>query len=295
MFIETLSQKFFAYAKYEKNYSPRTIQRYKQIIRFYSRLSEIKEIEDVSLDNVRDLFYYGRSSLNWKSTTYINYHKTLRVFFRWCISQGVMNDNPTEKIELPKLEKNLPKGLSKQDAERILEVVRNYPYNNNFLRHRNYAIFATLIYTGIRKQELLNLKNSDIDLENLTLLVRQGKGYKDRLIPINYTLAEALQKYLEVKKKWYKLGPDFFSSYTYDKPFTHSGFVRLVRSICKASGIVFTAHMLRHTFATLMLEGGVDIYYVSNLLGHSDIKTTTIYLHTTVSHLREQIMKHPLK
>lgn len=126
------------------------------------------------------------------------------------------------------------------------------------------------------------------------MFIRQGKGAKDRIIPINYRLAEALQKYIEVRKKTYKTCPEFFVSYTYDMGFTDSGLKRLVEKIVAASGIKFGVHKLRHTFATLMLEGGCDIFSLSKMMGHSDIKTTTIYLAASVQHLREQILKHPL-
>jgi site-specific recombinase XerD len=210
------------------------------------------------------------------------------------MKEGYMNFNPTDDIEVPKLERKLPSKLTKQDASRILEVVDNYPYENNFLRYRNYAIFATSIMAGIRKGELLNHKYIDVDVENLSIFIRQGKGRKDRIIPINYRLAEALQKYLEVRKKAYKTCPEFFTSYTYDMGFTDSGIKRLVDKISTVSGIKFTARKLRHTFATLMLEGGCDIYSLSKIMGHSDIKTNTIYLAACEQHLREQILKHPL-
>jgi len=205
-----------------------------------------------------------------------------------------MSSNPIEEIEVPKLEKKLPSKLTKQDASRILEVVDNYPYDNKFLRYRNYAIFSTFILSGIRKKELLNLKLNDVDIENLSIFINQGKGSKDRIIPINYRLAESLQKYLEVRKKAYKTCPEFFTSYTYDMGFTESGLKRLVEKIISSSGIKFTIHKLRHTFATLMLEGGCDIFSLSKMMGHSDIKTTTIYLAASVHHLRDQILKHPL-
>ena len=205
-----------------------------------------------------------------------------------------MSIDPMSKIEVPKLERKLPIKLTKQESMRILEVVDNYPYQNNFLRFRNYAIFSTFIFSGIRKSELLNLKYTDVDIENMSIFIRQGKGSKDRVIPINYRLAESLQKYLEVRKKTLKTCPEFFASYTYDKGFTESGLKRLVENISKTSGIKFSAHKLRHTFATLMLEGGCDIFSLSKMMGHSDIKTTTIYLAASIYHLRDQIMKHPL-
>lgn len=294
MTIKILIQKFCDYSTYIKGLSPRTIQRYKQVLNYFSNFANITEIEEVTHENVRNLFYYGRTSQKWTTSTYIGYHKTLVVFFRWCRNEGHMKIDPISAIEVPKLERKLPTKLTKQDSQRILEVVDNYPYENNFLRYRNYAIFSTFIMTGIRKGELLKLKYTDVDIENMSMFIRQGKGSKDRVIPINYRLAEALQKYLEVRKKFYKTCPEFFASYTYDMGFTESGLKRLIDNISRTSQIKFTAHKLRHTFATLMLEGGCDIFSLSKMMGHSDIKTTTIYLAASIYHLRDQILKHPL-
>lgn len=294
MSIQILSQKFCDYSLYIKGLTPKTISRYKHTIKYFSNFAKISEIEEVTQENTKNLFYYGRTELHWSPNTFIVYHKSLAVFFRWCVKENLMSFNPMDNIEVPKLEKKLPVKLTKQEASRILEVVDNYPYGNKFLRFRNYAIFATFIMTGIRKKELMNLKLMDIDIENLSIFIRQGKGSKDRIIPINYRLAEALTKYLEVRQKAFKTCPEFFTSYTYDMGFTESGMKRLVERINEASGIKFTIHKLRHTFATLMLEGGCDIFSLSKMMGHSDIKTTTIYLAASVHHLRDQILKHPL-
>ncbi|MBU1130692.1 tyrosine-type recombinase/integrase [Patescibacteria group bacterium] len=294
MDIQILSRKFCDYSDYIKGYSRPTIKRYRQVINYYSRFASVIGIEDVTLDNVRNLFYHGRTEKKWSTNTFICYHKSLIVFFRWCIKEGYMDFNPIDDIEVPKLEKRLPVKLSKQEAMRILEVVQNYPYINNFLRHRNYAIFATFIMAGLRKQELLNLKYADVEIDNLSLFIRQGKGRKDRIIPINHQLAEILKKYVKERKKLNKTCPEFFVSFYKNMGFRENGIKLLVEQIVKASGIKFTIHKLRHTFATLMLEGGCDIYSLSKMMGHNDIKTTTIYLAASVEHLREQIVKHPM-
>ncbi|MDD3487376.1 MAG: tyrosine-type recombinase/integrase [Candidatus Moranbacteria bacterium] len=294
MDIQILARRFYDYSKYNKGLSPATIRRYRQVINFYSNHAGITEIEQVDRENVRELFYHGRAERQWTTNTYICYHKSLIVFFRWCVHEGYMKTNPVDDIEVPKLEKRIPSKLNKQDAMRILEVVDNYPYDNKFLRYRNYAIFATFIMAGLRKKELLNLKCVDIELDNLSIFVRQGKGSKDRVVPICYRLADALKRYAEERRKLNITCPEFFASYTYDKGFTHSGLVRVLRKIIQASRIKFTIHKLRHTFATLMLEGGCDIYSLSRMMGHNDIKTTTIYLAANIEHLRDQIMKHPL-
>lgn len=205
-----------------------------------------------------------------------------------------MEKNPISDIEIPKKEKCLPPKLTKQDALRLLELVYNYPYEYSFLRYRNHALFSTFIFAGLRKQELLHLKYSDVDLNNLTLFVRQGKGNKDRIIPISYTLAQSLKRYIEERKRLGKINAEFFCSLRGNVGFTENGLKKLVEQMRDAFGLSFSVHKLRHTFATLMLEGGCDIYSLSKMMGHSDISTTTIYLSASAEHLRSQMTKHPL-
>ena len=292
--IEIILQKFCDYSVSIRGYSKDTVRRYKYVINCFCKLADISEIKQVTDENVRNLFYLGRVERKWSVNTFIVYHKTLLVFFRWCIKQGYLEKNPIIDIEKPKLEKRLPTKLTKQIALQLLEIVYNYPYEYKFLRYRNHAIFSTFIFAGLRKQELLNLKYTDIDLENLTLFIRQGKGNKDRIIPISYTLAQSLKRYREERKRLNKTNPSFFSSLHGNIGFTNNGLKKLVERVRETSGIKFTVHKLRHTFATLMLEGGVDIYSLSKMMGHSDIRTTTIYLSASAEHLRLQMTKHPL-
>lgn len=294
MKIKILAQQFYDYSQFIRGYSKDTIRRYRQVINFYCALAGIEEIEEVNNDNVRNLFFYGRTQRKWSANTFICYHKSLGVFFRWCIQEGKMKDNPTKDIEIPKLEKRLPPKLTKQEAMRLLEVVYNFPYKYHFLRYRNYAIFSTFLFAGLRKKELLKLKYTDVDLENLSIFINQGKGSKDRVVPICAKLADCLERYLKERKRLKRTCPEFFTSLNRNIGFTETGIKRLVESIKKASDIKFSIHKLRHTFATLMLEGGCDIYSLSRILGHNDIKTTTIYLAASAEHLRSQMTKHPL-
>jgi len=294
MDLQILLEKFCDYSVSIKGYSKDTVRRYRYVIGAFKKFAQITELSQVSDENIRTLFYYGRTQRNWSVNTFLVYHKSLLVFFRWCIKQGYMEKNPILEIEVPKREKKLPSKLTKQTTLRLLEVVFNYPYEYQFLRYRNHAIFSTFIFAGLRKQELLNLKFADIDIENLTLFVRQGKGSKDRIIPISYVLAQSLKKYVDERKRLNKTNPEFFSSLRGNIGFTVNGLKKLVEQVRGASGTVFTVHKLRHTFATLMLEGGCDIYSLSKMMGHSDINTTTIYLAASAEHLRAQMTKHPL-
>lgn len=294
MDIEILSQQFCEYSSSIRGYSKHTIRRYRNILKAYCKFAKINKIIQVNDDNIRALFYWGRTERNWSVNTFIVYHKTLLVFFRWCIKQGYMQKNPITDIEKPKMEKRLPVKLNKQVSLRLLEVVFNYPYEYKFLRYRNHAIFSTFIFTGLRKQELLNLKYTDIDTDNFTIFVKQGKGNKDRIVPMSYTLAQSLKRYQDERKRLNKTNPEFFSSLRGNVGFTDNGLKKLVDQVRKSSGVFFTVHKLRHTFATLMLEGGCDIYSLSKMMGHSDIKTTTIYLSASAEHLRGQMVKHPL-
>lgn len=258
------------------------------------RTANITKIEEVSDENVRALFYLGRTERHWSVNTFMVYHKSLLVFFRWCVKKGYMATNPIPGIEVPRLEKRFPLKLNKQDALRLLEITYNYPYEYPFLRYRNHAIFSTFIFAGLRKQELLKLKFTDIDLDNMTLYVQQGKGNRDRIIPISLTLAQSLKRYKEERKRLKKTNPEFFCSLRGSIPFTENGLKKLVEQMRGPLKKPFSVHKLRHTFATLMVEGGCDIYSLSRMMGHSDIKTTTIYLSASAEHLRTQMIKHPL-
>ena len=296
MDIQILLEKFCEYSVSIRGYSKDTIRRYKFVTKYYCKFANIREINQVTDENVRALFYHGRTERKWSVNTFIIYHKTLLVFFRWCMKQGYLQveKNPIEDIEVPKLEKKLPTKLTRQDSLRLLEIVYNYPYESKFLRFRNHAIFSTFIFAGLRKQELLQLKYMDVDIENLTIFVRQGKGGKDRIVPMSSTLALSLKRYVDERRKSGKTCSEFFTSINRNMGYTNDGLKRLVVQVRKTLGMNFSIHKLRHTFATLMLEGGCDIYSLSKMMGHSDIKTTTIYLSASVEHLRNQMTKHPM-
>lgn len=288
------TEKFCEYSKYMRGFSPDTIQRYRMTVQQLQKRAQIQSVEECTSDRVREFFYNGRIERHWSPNSFVTYHKSLVVFFRWCVDQKYITLNPTDDIEMPKLEKKLPPKLTKQEALRLLEIVYNFPYPYAYQRYRNYAVFATFIYAGLRKNELLRLRMTDVDLVNQSIFIRQGKGNKDRVIPISSSLVAILNRYLEERKRLHKTCPEFFTSLNRNMGFTDAGMKRLVQLIKGESGIHFTVHKLRHTFATLMLEGGCDIFSLSKMMGHSDIKTTTIYLAASPEHLRAQMVKHPL-
>ncbi len=294
MDIEILVMKFYDYSLFIRGYTPSTIARYKGALDLYFRFAKITQINQVTEENVREFFFNGRSQRGWQASSFITIHFSLFVFFRWCVEHKYLDKNPAENIEIPKLEKKLPPKLTKQDALKLLELVFNYPYPYKFLRYRNHAMFSMFLFAGLRKHELLHLKFTDVDIQNLTLFIHQGKGNKDRVVPISFTLAQTLKRYVEERKRLNKTCPEFFVSLNRNLGFTNHGLKRLVVQMREASNIKFTIHKLRHTFATLMLEGGCDIYSLSKMMGHSDIKTTTIYLAASAEHLRSQMTKHPL-
>jgi site-specific recombinase XerD len=294
MQLQNAAQSFCEYSLHIRGYSPTTIKRYKYVLRSFARYCTIVSLSDITSDSIRRLFFYGRTERNWSTNTYHVFYKSLSVFLQWCQKQGYIVTNPIIGIEKPSIEKKLPPKLTRQEALRLLEIIDNYPYDNSFLRYRNHAIFALFIFAGLRLNELLKLRYSDVDVLNLVVFIRQGKGNKDRIVPISSGLVQSLEKYLIERKKTSKTCPEFFASSIRNIGFTTSGMKLLVLNIRQASGIKFTVHKLRHTFATLMLEGGCDIYSLSKIMGHSDIKTTTIYLAASAEHLRSQIGKHPL-
>jgi len=294
MQLQNAAQSFYEHSLHIRGFSPTTIKRYKYVLSSFARYCDITTLDQITNDSIRKLFFYGRTERNWSTNTYHVFYKSLSVFLQWCQKQNYIELNPLSGIEKPSIEKKLPPKLTRQDASRLLEIIDNYPYDNKFLRYRNHAMFSLFIFAGLRLNELLKLRYTDVDIANLVLFIRQGKGNKDRIIPISHALVSSLEKYLAERNRVGKTCTNFFASSTRNIGFTSSGMKLLVLKLRQASGIKFTVHKLRHTFATLMLEGGCDIYSLSKMMGHSDIKTTTIYLAASAEHLRSQIIKHPL-
>jgi len=294
MNIKDAAQEFYDHSIHIRGYAKETVRRYRHAINYYCSLTGHTTLEQITELSVRQMFYEGRQKRNWKPMTFLSYQKSLSVFFKWCQNRKYMKDNPIATLESPKLERRLPVNLNKQDAKKLLEWVYNYPYDSSFIRYRNHAIFAALLYAGLRKQEILQLRYTDVDLENMTLFINQSKGNKDRMIPISSALAGSLGRYVIERRTKGVTCPSFFASSVQNRGISDTTLKRLIEAMRKDSGIKFSAYKLRHTFATLMLEGGCDIYSLSKMMGHEDIKTTTIYLCATTEHLRSQMVKHPL-
>lgn len=256
--------------------------------------TNIEDVENISKRVVEDWIFAGKAEKKWMAKTIKNHLMAMSLFVDWLIEEEYMKENVVKRIPKPRLPKRIPKHLPKDEALELLEWARNYPYSYKFERSRATAIMAVFLYTGVRLEELRNLKVEDLNLENRTLFVRSGKGNKDRIIPLNTRLIEFLEVYLKDRKRLEKSCPYFFTAMRENAQMGDSAIKRLIWKIREKSGIYFHPHMLRHTFAVLMLEGGCDLFSLSKMMGHSDIKTTTIYLSATTAHLQEQIVKHPL-
>jgi len=173
--------------------------------------------------------------------------------------------NPAEEVELPAQEKRLPRPLSKLSIQQIFDNLREL---------REEVVISLLYYCGLRASELTHLRLRDFDFTEKIINVRHGKGDKSRWVPFPEKLAGMLTRYFRV----YEIKDRIFLSKHTGSPMNYSGLISIIWEIEKRSGVVFTPHVLRHSFATHMVEGGADISSVQNMLGHSDIKQTTIYV-----------------
>ena len=286
---------FCQHALVMKGQSRYTIAGYRDTIKSFIKFTNAVELRDISLRSVERWIAEGTAQHGWSPVTSRGRIRYMILFARWLVQRGLLTTDPLEGISIPRVPKKIPRSLSKTEAEDLLRFVRNCRFRSRFEGARAYAILAMFLYTGIRKRELRSLELRDVDLANGVLSIRQGKGAKDRLIAIPPQLAPILQEYLNhrLRPRYGEL-PYFFVGTKCRGVLNDVIIRRLVRKIRKASGIYFAPHMLRHTYATLMLQGGCDIFSLSKLMGHADIKTTTIYLSTTVDHLRAQVFKHPI-
>lgn len=212
----------------------------------------------------------------------------MKAFFKWLSRQNHILYNPASELELPRMERRLPRFiLNVREAEAVLaQADLATP-----IGIRDRAIMETLYSTGIRRMELIRLHLTDIDAERGTVMVRQGKGKKDRMIPIGARAIAWIDKYRDDVRPDLACGADDGTLFitTLGEAFAPNRLTQLVRNYVDAAetGKKGACHLFRHTMATLMLEGGADIRYIQAMLGHAELSTTQLYTQVSIRTLKQ--------
>ncbi len=279
-----------------RNYSPHTIRGTRVQLRLFLVWCERRGLTDPQLVTHQVLKSYQRHLYRWKkpngtrlsSISQSDRLAGVKRLFTWMFEEGHLDENPGARIHLPKGERRLPRAiLSAQEAEQVMAQ----PDLTTHLGLRDRAMLEILYSTGLRRGELEKLAVRDLDLAGGTVLVRCGKGKKDRLIPISERAAAWVKKYLNEARPHLVRGYDDGTLLLGHRgePIQGQWMAKLVRDYVSSAGIEKqgSCHMLRHTMATLMLEGGADIRYLQSMLGHATLQSTEIYTHVAIRKLKE--------
>lgn len=293
MFGEFLSQ-FLDYLTYEKKYSVHTLTSYKtdldQFLVFIDPQNEAFPIDEVNYQQIRKWITslmdakISPKSINRKLST-------LKSFFRFLQRQEVITVNPMSKITGPKIPKRLPVFVEEANMNDLLDGAT---FEDNFKGMTDRLMIDIFYQVGLRRSELANLKEKDVDLSNGTLKVL-GKRNKERMIPLSLKLVRNLEAYFKVKEELNLSNPMLLvngkgtglsQEYIYK---TVKQLLSTVTTLQKKS-----PHILRHTFATHLLNNGADINAVKDLLGHANLSATQIYTHNTIDKLKKSYKQaHP--
>ncbi|OGX39473.1 MAG: tyrosine recombinase XerC [Omnitrophica WOR_2 bacterium RIFCSPLOWO2_12_FULL_50_9] len=271
--------KFISYLEIEKNYSRHTLLNYRiDLIELGSFIAEIPW-ERVDYPLLRKYLAQLRTK-QYRSRTLARKLSSLRSFFRFLHREGLIKNNPALLVMSPRVEKRLPKFLTEEEMTRFIES----PCHETWQGRRDRAIFETLYSTGIRVSELVGLDVSGVDLISNMVKVA-GKGKKERLVPIGDKAVAAIKDYLDHRKEKSQV---FFLNKNGTR-LSDRGVRNIIRKYIHAAGLSqnISPHVLRHTFATHLLNRGADLRSVQELLGHVHLSTTQIYTHVTTDRLKK--------
>jgi len=282
-------ESFLQYLQIEKRYSPHTVRSYlNDLDQFYSFLSSLDLPVDPLTVSSHDIRAWIVAMLKNKYTTVTVHRKIscLRVFYRYLRKEGVVDIDPLEKVVLPKRKKSLPAFVEEKAMSELLD---NYSFGDGFAGIRNRTIIELLYLTGIRRSELIGLRSVDVDLAEGSVKVT-GKRNKQRIIPLVKPFIKRLEEYIAIRNEfvtscddgWFFItdkGNKLYDKYVYN---TVNKYLAMVTTIEKKS-----PHILRHTFATHMLNRGADLNSIKELLGHANLSATQIYTHNTFEKLRK--------
>ena len=290
-----LTDSFLDYLQYERNYSEETIKSYREDLRQFEEFAR-EEIGDsapseVKAELVRE-WIVSLMDRGYTSTSINRKLSSLRSFYKFLLRKGEVAVNPLQKITGPKNKKPLPAFLRESDMDRLLDEV---DFGEGFKGCRDHMIIEMFYATGVRLSELIGLDNKDVDFSS-SLIKVTGKRNKQRLIPFGEELKIAMMEYVDVRNEAVPIRTNAF--------FVRENGERLSRSIVEnlvkrnLSKVVTlkkrSPHVLRHTFATTMLNHDAELGAIKELLGHESLATTEVYTHTTFEELKKVYnLAHP--
>ncbi|MGB4375918.1 MAG: tyrosine-type recombinase/integrase [bacterium] len=292
MGLDWLIDRYCDFLRYEQRASPATCQqRYYALRRLYWFLAGLFGRENIKVEEVQQ--QHLRSYLNYlhnqgcKPSTIGHVVTVVKALFRFAVAKKILRKNPAARLRKPRVPKREKPYLKPGEVEALFLAVE--PGEANW--RRNLTILLTFYYTGIRLEELLNLRLEDLSPDCSEMRIVRGKGDKSRLLPVHPVLQEALRLYL-AKERVGGEGEYLFTTRK-GRPLSRSTVYQLVKKYAWRAGLEVnvTPHILRHTFATHLHQNKVDIYRISALLGHSNIENTAIYTHTDDALLREAVLK----
>ena len=288
--MEQLVQEYKYYLQSVKMMSPNSINSYMNdvtnYVNFLITKYEIDDMNDVTSDDIRDYL----TSLKKKKMTTTSMSRNLcsiKSFHRFLMEDRYTKNNVAKEIVAPKMEKKLPIVLSIEEVTKLLDTVKG----DKPLDLRNQAMLEMIYGTGLRVSELCNIKITDLRFTSHQIRIF-GKGSKERIVPINdYALAKIRKYLLEARPilLGYKKDLGFLFLNNHGEVITRVGFFKILKNLATQAGIEknISPHTLRHSYATHLLEAGVDIRLIQELLGHEDIATTQIYTHLSLNKIKE--------
>ncbi|HXA56671.1 MAG TPA: site-specific tyrosine recombinase XerD [Candidatus Acidoferrum sp.] len=283
---------FITYLRVDKGLSKNTIESYRRDIEKFGILVHDRQlpVDQITRGDVVDfLASLYRRGLDSRSVG--RHLATIRHFFRFCVAEEYVKDDPAMTIESPKIIQSLPQFLSVEEVDRLLRQ----PDPSTATGVRDHAMIELMYSTGIRVSELCGIKLKDLKMDPGCLRCT-GKGDKERLVPVGQRAIESVQAYLRESRPRLlknKLSPYLFVG-SYGKPMSRITFWALMKAYGLKAGLRkrLKPHMLRHSFATHLLDRGADLRSVQMMLGHSDISTTQIYTHVVEERLKQVYKAH---
>jgi len=279
---------FLKYIQIERNYSVQTIRAYgddlRQFFVFCNIEPDVDGIKQVNHRLVRAWLAHLLNT-NYSARSVNRKLSSLRSFYKYLLKQGEVTKNPMQKVVAPKASSKMPYFLSRNEVDKLLY---HLDYSEGFFGLRDLLVIELFYFVGLRVSELANLKESDISISNNSVKIL-GKGSKERIVPLYPDIVPLLENYVQQKHELYPLNqtPYLIVSSTGKKAYPQllyrivKKYLSLVTPLEKKS-----PHVLRHTFATHLLNQGGDINAIKELLGHASLSTTQIYTHTSVEKLK---------